>query len=45
MRKKTKEEFDTFLSQLLETNTTLDFFTDFAKCGNNTTKNTSLLQL
>ncbi len=31
----TKEEFDTFISQLQETNQTLDFFCDFAKIGHN----------
>lgn len=38
MGKKTKEEFEIFLSQLLETNATLDFYTDFVKCGNNVGK-------
>jgi type II restriction enzyme len=31
----TKEEFDTFMSQLVETNTTLDFFSDFDKIATN----------
>ena len=28
----TQEEFKTFMSQLLETNANLGFYTDFAKC-------------
>lgn len=31
----TKEEFDTFMSQLVETNATLDFFCDFSKISRN----------
>lgn len=35
MNAHTQQEFDLFISQLLETNATLDFFTDFAKCHEN----------
>ena len=34
----TQEEFNTFMSQLLETNANLGFFTDFAKCHANVNK-------
>ena len=34
----TKEEFKTFMSQLLETNANLGFYTDFAKCHANVNK-------
>ena len=30
----TKEQFDSFMSQLKETNTTLDFYCDFEKINN-----------
>ena len=32
MKAHTQEEFKTFMSQLLETNANLGFYTDFAKC-------------
>lgn len=38
MRKKTKEEFQVFLSQLEDTNATLDYFVDFEKVRNNVNK-------
>lgn len=31
----TKEQFDVFMSQLIETNVTLGFFSDFAKISSN----------
>lgn len=34
----TQEEFKTFMSQLLETNANLGFYTDFAKCHANVNK-------
>ena len=34
----TQEEFNTFMSQLLETNASLGFYTDFAKCHANVNK-------
>ena len=34
----TQEEFNTFMSQLLETNANLGFYTDFAKCHANVNK-------
>ena len=34
----TEEEFKTFMSQLLETNANLGFYTDFAKCHANVNK-------
>lgn len=33
-----KGDFETFISKLTETNTTLDFFTDFEKCYHNLQK-------
>lgn len=38
MKAHTQEEFNTFMSQLLETNANLGFFTDFAKCHANVNK-------
>ena len=35
MKAHTQEEFKTFMSQLLETNANLGFYTDFAKCHAN----------
>lgn len=35
MKAHTTEEFSTFISQLKETNQTLDFFCDFNKINNN----------
>ena len=38
MKAHTQEEFKTFMSQLLETNANLGFYTDFAKCHANVNK-------
>ena len=38
MKAHTKEEFKTFMTQLLETNANLGFYTDFAKCHDNVNK-------
>lgn len=38
MKAHTQEEFNTFMSQLLETNANLGFYTDFAKCHANVNK-------
>ena len=38
MKAHAKEEFKTFMSQLLETNANLGFYTDFAKCHANVNK-------
>jgi len=38
MRTHTQQEFEAFMSQLYETNATLEFYTDFMKCNKNVSK-------